>query len=150
MKNQLPAMLAGLAAALMLAAFAPAHAADGPQPGMWKMAVKVTYEGRQAIVAREQSTCITPELAKRQQEGEAGPASSPGQNCKRVNFQRTANGMTMRFQCAGELAMDTTMTYTYDSPRHYTVVMNSTGKRGGATIKSITTIDARRVGECPK
>ncbi len=146
MKTLFPALFAAL---VMTAAVSPACAADGPQPGLWKMTVQVSHPGA-APLTRSQDTCITPEQAKKQQEGAGGPTGASQQNCKRVNFQRTARGMTMRYQCGGPMALDMTMTYAYDGPAHYTVAMNSSGTRNGTPFKSSTNIDARRIGECPK
>lgn len=154
MKNHIrAAALAGasLAFVFILAPLAilPARAVEGPQPGLWKMIIKLSLPGAKPVT-RTADTCITPEQAKKQRDGDGGPAASAQQNCKRLNFQRTASGMTMRYRCAGQVPMDMTMTYAYDNPQRYKVAMVSTGTRNGTAFKSSTDIDARRLGECPK
>jgi hypothetical protein len=154
MKIHFPAAFAGLAAVAGVAAalatvalMTSARAQNAPQPGLWKMTVTTQSAGRPAVKAA-QNTCITPEHVKKQQEGsESGAAAQ--RNCQRVKFERSATGMTMRYKCSGELAMEMTTTYAYDGPQHYTVAMKATGARAGKAIASTTTIDARRIGECP-
>ena len=54
-----------------------------------------------------------------------------------------------RLQCRGQLDIDATGEFNFDSPRHYTAIITSKGRMAGALISDVKTeIEGERVGDC--
>jgi len=135
-----------LGAALSFGAALPARAADGPQPGLWKVTVKADTDG---VAAPENvgNRCLKPEQTK---DIEKSFTPEVGAACKRVDFEWSGKKLSWHITCTGPVSLDNSGRYEFDSPRHYT---------GELIVKMLlspehdmvarTRIEGERIGDCP-
>jgi hypothetical protein len=134
------AIVAGL---LLPAVFA--LAADGPQPGLWKVTVTAETDGV-AAPARASERCLKPEQVK-----DIGKSFVPeqGADCARMAYEWTGRRLAWRIVCKAPVAMDNSGWYAFDSPRHYTgELIVQMVVPGGTTMLSRTRIEGERIGDC--
>lgn len=134
--------------ALLILAALPARAAD-PEPGLWRVTAKSAGMG---APAREHvsTSCVTPEQAKNIQTG-FGPPENPNMPCKRTNYQRQGDRVTFKVQCTMQGATsEGDGVFIFDTPTHYTATMTNRIAMQGQTITTTTTMEGRRVGDCPR
>jgi len=136
-----------IVALLILTALA-AHAAD-PQPGLWQVTVKSAAPGGQ-VREHVSTSCVTPEQTKNLQSG-FGPPENPNMPCKRTSFERQGNRVTYHVQCTMQSATsEGDGTFIFDTPTHYSATVTNRIAMQGQTITTTTTMEGRRVGECPR
>jgi hypothetical protein len=71
--------------------------------------------------------------------------------CERTEYEATGRILKWRMQCKGQLDMDVSGNFNFDSPVHYTATVVSTGKMAGALISDVKTeLEGERVSECPQ
>ena len=134
---------------LCVSAFAapPARVAEAMQTGLWK--IKMTRDvGGKVAPANEVTQCIKPDQVMQPETMSPGQQKTP--NCKMLDLKTEGNKTSFRTVCSGPREMEMVSTITYHSPQHYTNVMRTTGTSGGRPINSTMTIDAQRIGDCPK
>ena len=140
---RLRVLCAALAGLLLPAA--STFAADGPQPGLWKVTV-ATEAGGVAQPPRASERCLKPEQLK-----DIGKSFVPeqGADCERLAFEWTGRRLAWRIACKAPVAMDNSGWYEFDSPRHYTgELIVRMGMPGDTTMLSRTRIEGERIGDC--
>jgi hypothetical protein len=90
-------------------------AADGIAPGEWKLTETVVMNG-QATPAQVRSRCLSP-----QQAGDTATTFTPeyrtvNSGCERVEFSSTATALRWRMQCTGQMDMDVSGDFIFDTP----------------------------------
>ena len=136
-----------IVALLILTALA-AQAAD-PQPGLWQVTVKSAAPGGQ-VREHVSTSCVTPEQTKNLQSG-FGPPENPNMPCKRTSFERQGNRVTYHMQCTMQGGTsESDGTFIFDTPTHYSATLTNRIAMQGQTITTTTTMEGRRVGECPR
>ena len=136
-----------IVALLILTALA-AQAAD-PQPGLWQVTVKSAAPGGQ-VREHVSTSCVTPEQTKNLQSG-FGPPENPNMPCKRTSFERQGNRVTYHMQCTMQGGTsESDGTFIFDTPTHYSATVTNRIAMQGQTITTTTTMEGRRVGECPR
>jgi hypothetical protein len=126
------------ALALLCAASAtlPA-AADGIEPGLWQ------------ITSQTKTRCLSAEQA-----GDTTATFSPeyrtvNSDCERAEFLSTASRLKWRMLCKGQLDMDVSGDFTFDTTKHYSAKIESKGSVAGRTmVETSVTIDGEHLGEC--
>ncbi len=137
---------ARLGAALLFAAAMPALAADGPQPGLWKVTIRAETDGAPAP-ERISNRCLKPEQLK---DIEKTFTPEQGAACTRVEFEWTGRKLSWRIKCTAPVAMDNSGWYVFDSPRHYTgELVVGIAAAAGREMISRTRIEGEHLGECP-
>jgi hypothetical protein len=139
------------ALAALLAAFSltprPA-AADGIAPGEWKLTESIIMNGSRAP-AQTKTRCLSPEQA-----GNTAATFSPeyrtvNSGCERVEFNSSATALRWRMTCTGQLDMDVTGDFIFDTPKHYTATIVSKGAMAGRELVNTTVaIEGEHVGDC--
>lgn len=132
-----------------LPALTAAAAADNLiEAGEWKVTSTTVINGAEQP-PQAKSRCITPEQAANV-EGTFGPVSGTiNSTCEPPAVETAGKMLKWRLQCRGQLNIDATGEFTFDSPRHYTAIITSKGKMAGALISDVKTdIEAERVGDC--
>jgi len=129
----------------------PVYGASAPQSGLWEVSTKRERVG----VTTPQATrtrCITEKQASElgTQPSVITSAGPAGPNCKFADWQKTPDGVTWRLQCPGPLAAEQTGRYVFDTAQHFTATFNTSVSIPGRERTSVLTIEARRIGECPK
>lgn len=138
-------VVSAILAGLLLLPAVPALAADGPQPGLWKVTV-ATETGGVAQPARASERCLKPEQIK---DTAKTFAPEQGADCARLAFEWTGRRLSWRIACKTPVAMDNSGWYEFDSPRHYTgELIVRMGMPDDTMMLSRTRIEGERIGDC--
>lgn len=139
------ASLTALAASLAAAGFARA---DGLQPGYWKVTSTPEVNGAPAP-PQEKMRCMSPA-----ETADLGKTFSPEANtinasCERVEHAVTAETLTWRLKCTGQVTMDVAGAFKFETPQRYVAEVRTQMAIAGQTVSSRVKIEGERVGECP-
>jgi hypothetical protein len=135
------------ALALLCAATLPAFA-DGIEPGLWQITETVIMNGDRTP-PQTKERCLSAEQA-----GDTAKTFSPeyrtvNSDCERAEFSSTTSRLRWRMLCKGQLEMDVSGDFTFDTPKHYTAKIESKGSMGGRTmVETSVSIDGEHLGEC--
>jgi hypothetical protein len=138
--------LAALLAAV--SAMARPAAADGIAPGEWKLTEMIVMNGSRTPTSTR-TRCLSPEQA-----GNTAATFSPeyqtvNSGCERVEFKSSATALRWRMKCTGQLDMDVTGDFIFDTPKHYTATIVSKGAMAGRELVNTTVaIEGEHVGDC--
>ena len=138
-----------LALLCLLPATVKAASADNLiEAGEWKVTSSAVINGT-AQPPQSKSRCITPEQAENVA-ATFGPVSGTvNSDCAAPAVETSGKTLKWRLQCRGQLDIDATGEFTFDSLRHHTAIITSQGKMAGAVISDVkTNIEAERVGDC--
>ena len=141
------ALAAGYAA-LATACPVASLAADGIQPGLWKITTAVLNNGMQ-MPPQTSTRCLSAEQA-----GDLADTFSPrfgGMNttCQRTQYEKSERKLTWRLECRGQLNMDSTAEFIFASPLRYTAVISTKGWMGNQQIVDTqVTLEGEFVGAC--
>lgn len=133
---------------LLLAATA-VQAADGIEPGLWKVITTTIVNGA-PTPPQVKNRCLSVAEA-----GDPGKTFSPefgavNSSCERTDYQLTAQRLTWRLQCKGQLDMDVAGDFTFESPKRYVATIATRGSmRGQTMMSSSAAIEGEHIGECP-
>ena len=140
---------ANIPAVALLGAFLGAPAlADGIAPGLWQVTETVTMNGN-ATPTQVRTRCLSPEQA-----GDTATTFSPeyrtaNSDCERAEFESTSSKLKWRILCKGQMEMDVSGDFTFDTPKHYSATIRSKGSMAGRTVVNTSvTIEGEHQGEC--
>jgi hypothetical protein len=136
-----------VAAALLLAAGAYARAADPLEPGLWKIITQVDMNGMQAP-AEAKTRCLKPDDARDLERTFAPEYRVQGSVCERMDLAWSGQKLSWRIRCTGPLSIEVAGTYEFDTPRHYTGEVTTLAAMAGRAMRTRTTLEAERIGEC--
>jgi hypothetical protein len=125
-----------------------AVAVDGPQAGLWKVTTQPEINAM-AAPAEVKTRCLKPEDVQDLEKTFAPAYRVQGATCERMDLQWSGQKLSWRIQCTGALSMDVAGSYEFDSPEHYTGVVTLVGSMAGREMRSRTTLEGQRIGECP-
>jgi Protein of unknown function (DUF3617) len=134
--------------ALLCCVGAGAAAADGIAPGEWKLTETVVMNGNKTP-SQTRSRCLSAEQA-----GDTATTFSPeyrtiNSGCERVEFNSTATALRWRMVCTGQMDMDVSGDFSFDTPKHYTATIISKGAIGGKEfVNTRVAIEGEHVGDC--
>jgi Protein of unknown function (DUF3617) len=124
--------------------------ADGIEPGLWQV-ISRTQTGGVIGPPHQSSKCLTaPEVA------DLATTFSPASrtvNSTCAPIERNFNGSRLiwRVTCRGQLDMELTGEFNFDSPRHYTATVQSKAAMAGTPmVDSQENIEARWLSACPQ
>jgi Protein of unknown function (DUF3617) len=132
---------------VFLAVACPANA-EGLQPGLWRMTSTPEVRGV-AAPPQVKTRCLTPEEASDVDKTFSPEHRTQNSACERIEHEVTGIRLRWRLQCTGQMSMDVTGTFDFDTPQHYTAVVTTTASIGGQNMNSRVTIEGERIGECP-
>ncbi len=132
--------------ALFSGAAAPAFA-DGIEPGLWKITVQTKSEGM-VSPPHELAKCLTADETR-----DLGTTFSPVPrmvNSECAPIERTLDGahLNWRLVCKGQLNVELTGAFNFDSTRHYTATVHTQAAIGGQTIDTLDMLEGRWVSAC--
>ena len=136
------AVTAVLAATLSLAT------AEGIEAGLWKISTTVDTGGMVGP-PRDTFKCLTPEQVKDLPATFSPQAATINSICAPI--ERTFDGEKLHFHlvCKGQLDMELTGAFDFDSARHYTGTVEAKASMAGQTMPgSVQKLDAQWVSEC--
>jgi Protein of unknown function (DUF3617) len=135
-------------ALLCVVAAPPPAAADGIEPGLWQITETIVMNGNRTP-SQTKTRCLSVEQA-----GDTAKTFSPeyrtvNSDCERAEFLSTASRLKWRMLCKGQLDMDVSGDFTFDTPKHYSAKIESKGSMGGQTmVETSVEIDGEHLGEC--
>jgi Protein of unknown function (DUF3617) len=118
------------------------------EPGQWKVTSNTVINGatmQPAVKAR----CLTPEQA-----GDVvktfGPVSDTiNSTCEPAEYETTGRKLKWHLRCKGQLDLDISGNFNFESRSHYTAAISSKGWMAGALISDVKTeLEGERVSEC--
>jgi hypothetical protein len=137
------------ALAFLCAAAAPRPAAaDGIEPGLWQITETIVMNGN-GTAPQVRTRCLSAEQA-----GDTAKTFSPeyrtvNSDCERAEFSSTTSKLRWRMLCKGQLDMDVSGDFTFDTPKHYTARIESKGSMAGRTmVETSVAIVGEHLGEC--
>lgn len=141
------AAIAALAFAGVVLA-APAGFADGIDPGLWKVTTRTESAG---VIGppHESSKCLTAEQTK-----DLGATFSPipsTVNSECAPIERSLEGPLLNWHlvCKGQIDMELTGKFDFDSPHHYTGTVRTKAQMAGMTmVDSENTLEGQWVSAC--
>ena len=138
-----------LPAAVALAMAATTALAAGIEPGLWKITSR-TETGGVIGPPHESSKCLTPAEAH-----DLATTFSPVPNtinsvCAPIERSLIGEKLSWRQVCKGQLNMELTGEFDFDSPHHYTATITTKAEMGGMVmVDSQNTLEAEWVSACP-
>jgi Protein of unknown function (DUF3617) len=126
----------------------PLMAADGIQPGLWKITTVALNNGMR-MPPQTNARCLTAEQAN-----DLADTFSPrfgGMNtaCQRTQYAKSEQKLTWRLECRGQFNMDSAAEFTFFSPLRYTAVISTKGWIGDQQISDTqVTLEGEFVGAC--
>jgi hypothetical protein len=145
-----PGAATRMAAALLAACCfgAGVAAADGIAPGEWKLTETITMNGNKAPT-QTRTRCLSAEQARDTAATFSPEYRTVNSGCERAEFSSTATALRWRMKCTGQMDMDVSGDFTFDSPNHYTATILSKGAQGGREfVNTSVAIEGERVGDC--
>ena len=134
--------------AAALAALAGAANAEGLQAGFWKVTTTPEVNGNPAPT-QVNMRCLTPADVADLDKTFSPETRMQNIACERVEHEVSPTSLKWRFQCTGQLTMDVTGIFRFETPQRYSAEVNTKASIGGQTMNSRVKIEAERVGECP-
>lgn len=132
---------------LLLILACPAQA-DGLQPGYWKVTSTPEVNGAPAP-PQVKMRCLTPEEASDVDKTFSPESRTQNATCERVEHEMTGTKLRWRLQCTGQMSMDVSGVFEFDTPQHYSAVVTTKATIGPQIMNSRVKIEGERTGECP-
>ena len=136
--------------AVVLALGSTLALADGIEPGLWKVITR-TETGGVIGPPHESSKCLTAEQTR-----DLGTTFSPvpatvNSVCAPIERSLSGDKLTWRLSCKGQLDMELTGDFTFDSPHHYTATVRTKAEMAGKQmVDSQNTLEGQWVSACPQ
>jgi uncharacterized protein DUF3617 len=143
-----PLIACGLVIATALGA--SAASAEGIEAGLWQV-ISRTQTGGVIGPPHESSKCLTP-----QDVADLATTFSPvsrtiNSTCAPIERNLSDSHLIWRLTCRGQLDMELTGEFNFDSPRHYTATVQSKAAMAGMPmLDSQENIEARWLSACPQ
>jgi Protein of unknown function (DUF3617) len=141
-------VLAGLGICLGLAAYA--HA-DGIEAGLWRIITR-NQSGGVAAPPVTSTKCLTAEQVQ-----DLGAAFSPipqqivNSTCAPIERSMVGPRLTWHLVCKGQIDMDLSGDFNFDSPHHYTATVRSKAAMAGMPmVDSENLLEGQWVSACPQ
>jgi hypothetical protein len=139
------AMVAGLAAAMLAAPVA----AQALEAGLWEV-VTTPVIGGMAGPPQGTMRCLTADDVKDLEKTFSPVARTVNSPCNQVEKEFTPERLKWRLQCRGQLDMDVSGEFLFQTPLRYTAKMTTRASLGDQVVQeSSATIEARHTGPCP-
>jgi hypothetical protein len=140
------ACVALISATLGLAA--TAASAGGIDPGLWKVITR-TATGGVIGPPHETSKCLTAEDTGNLPATFSPISRTENSVCAPIERSFIGDKLTWRLACKGQLDMELTGDFTFDSPHHYSATVQTKAQMAGMQmVDSQQTIEGQWVSEC--
>jgi hypothetical protein len=140
---------AGVLAAALLLAAAPHARADGLRAGEWQTMQTPAINGVVGPVQRG-ARCLTPEAVADLDRTFSPVSRTTNSACEQVEHESTPQRLKWRLQCTGQIDMDVSGEFVFDTPEHYSATIVARSSMQGRLMQEVrTSIEGQRVGDCP-
>jgi len=124
--------------------------ADGIEPGLWKITTKTQTRGETGP-PQESSKCLTTENTRDLAITFSPVSRTVNSTCAPIERTLTGTRLNWRITCKGQINMELTGEFNFDSPRHYSATLRSNAEMAGVPmIDSETTLEGKWVSACPQ
>ena len=135
--------------AIALALSATVALADGIEPGLWKITSR-TQTGGVIGPPHESSKCLTADQTRDLATTFSPIPSTVNSVCAPIERSLKGEKLTWRLVCKGQLNMELTGEFDFDSAHHYTATMQTKAEMAGMVmVDSQNTLEAVWVSACP-
>jgi hypothetical protein len=135
--------------AAVLVLMATAACANGIDPGLWKV-ISRTETGGVIGPPHESSKCLTPEQTSNLGTTFSPVPSTVNSVCGPIERSLAGDKLTWRLTCKGQLNMELTGEFIFDSPHHYTATVQTKAQMAGMTmVDSQNTLEGQWLSACP-
>ena len=98
---------------------------------------------------RQKARCLTPEQVSDVAKTFGPVSGTVNSTCEQPKYEATERTLKWRLQCRGQLDVDVTGNFNFDTPLHYTATITSKGRMAGALISDVKTeLRGERIGDC--
>lgn len=126
----------------------PASAQTSVKPGLWKITTMTIANGIQSP-PRVSARCLTAEQARDVNQTFSPEFGGVNTDCERVEFATQDRKLVWRLQCKGQLDMDVSAEFLFDSEIKYRATIATKGTMAGQTVvDSKQAILGEHDGEC--
>jgi hypothetical protein len=123
--------------------------ADGIEPGLWQVTSR-TQTGGVIGPPHESSKCLTPHDVADLATTFSPVSRTVNSTCAPIERSLSGSRLTWRLTCKGQLDMELTGEFNFDSPRHYTgTVQSKAAMAGMPMLDSQENIEGRWLSACP-
>jgi hypothetical protein len=123
-------------------------AADGIAPGEWKLTETMVMNGNKTA-PQSRTRCLSAEQASDIEATFSPEYRTVNSGCQRVEFKSSATALRWRMVCTGQMDMDVSGDFAFDTPKHYTATIISKGAMGGREfVNTSVSIEGEHIGEC--
>ena len=135
-------------AAAFLALWAAQSAlAENLEPGRWR--VVTTMLSGPPSPPQVATRCLTPEQVADPGKTFAPQASTVNSDCERTVFKLEPSGLTWQLQCRGQVDMDVTGQFIFDSTKRYNALVTTKVTMLDRLVQeTMISIAAEHVGDC--
>lgn len=140
-------LLAAVAAAVP-AVTASAALADGIEAGLWKITT-IVESGGMVSPPRQSTKCLSPDQVANLPANFSPVATTVNSDCEPM--ERTFDGKLLKWHlvCKGQLDMELTGEFNFDSPHHYSGTVETKASMAGQPMPdSKNTVEAEWVSAC--
>jgi Protein of unknown function (DUF3617) len=132
------------------AVFAEVAFADGIEAGLWKITTIIETNGATGP-PRQTTKCLTAEQVADLPATFSPIASTINSTCEPMQHSFDGKKLNWHLVCKGQLDMELTGAFNFDTPHHYTGSVQSTASMGGQTMPgSKNTVEGQWVSACPQ
>src|ERR1700730_6693706 len=134
--------------AAVLAVATTAAMADGIDPGLWKVITR-TETGGVMAPPNQIPKCPTAEQTHDRTTTFTPVPNTVNSVCAPIEHSLAGDKLSWRLTCKGQLDMELTGEFTFDSPHHYSGTVRTKAQMGGMTmVDSRNTLEGQWVSEC--
>jgi Protein of unknown function (DUF3617) len=125
---------------------APAARADGIDPGLWKITAQTKAEGM-VSPPHQSAKCLTADETK-----DLAMTFSPvprmiNSECAPIERKLEGSKLDWHLVCKGQLNVELTGAFNFDSARHYTATVHTQAAIGPQTIDTLDTLEGQWMSE---
>ena len=143
------ALPAAACAAVILCFAASLAFADGIEAGLWKITT-IVDSGGMVSPPRQSAKCLTAEQVGNLPATFSPIANTINSTCAPMDRSFDGKKLNWHLVCKGQLDMELTGAFNFDSPHHYTGMVQSTASMGGQPMpQSKSTVEGVWVSACP-
>ena len=126
----------------------PVLAADGIQPGLWKITTEVVNNGMR-LPPQTNARCLTAEQADDLASTFSPRFGGVNTTCTRTEYSKSEQKLTWRLECRGQVNMDSAAEFTFFSSLRYTAVIATKGWIGNQVIANTQmALEGTYLGAC--
>ena len=136
-------------ALIALALSVPMACADDIEHGLWKISTRTKNGDAPFGPAAESFKCLTPEDTRDLAKTFSPVARTINSDCAPLESSYVDRTLSWKLVCKGQLNMELTGAFKFDSPRHYTATVTSRAEMGGMLMANVRNeLGAERVSDC--